>query len=198
MINKKILGTYGAERHSFNKGEVIFKQDDKPRFYYQIADGEVKMRNITQSGKEFIQRIFSQDRSFGEPPLFGDFGYPADAIALTDCSIWQLPAEKFYLLLREQPETHFKITSAIAARLYYKALMAREISFEEPRHRIKRLLQYLKHDVYKCSEAFSYEVELTRQQIADLTGLRVETAIRSIKDLEEMGEIKIVNRKIWI
>lgn len=198
MISRKLLIAFGAEYHSYMKGEVIFRQDEKARSYYQVATGEVKMRNITKSGKEFIQRIFSENRSFGEPPLFGEFGYPADAVAITDCHIWQLTAEKFFVLLKEHPEVHFKVTSAIAARLYYKAIMAQEISFEEPGHRILRLLKYLKHDVYKCNEPLTYEVELTRQQIADLTGLRVETAIRAIKDLEARGEIKIVKRKIRI
>jgi len=40
-------------------------------------------------------------------------------------------------------------------------------------------------------------VEITRQQIADLTGLRVETVIRSIKSLERKGELSIVKRKVY-
>jgi CRP-like cAMP-binding protein len=59
------------------------------------------------------------------------------------------------------------------------------------------LLDYLKFTIYKIEEPFEYEVELTRQQIADLTGLRVETVIRSIKSLEKKGKLKIVSRKVW-
>ena len=198
MISNKLLLEFGAKTHSYAKGEVIFKQNEHARFYHQVANGEVKMRNLTQSGKEFIQQIFSQNRSFGEPPLFGEFGYPADAVALTDCEIWQLPVRKFFELLKKHPEVHLKITSAIAERLYYKAIMAREISFEKPNHRILHLLQYLKNEVYQRKQKYTYEVELTRQQIADLTGLRVETTIKSIKELEARGEIKIIDRKIWI
>ena len=76
--------------------------------------------------------------------------------------------------------------------------MAQEISHEDPRHRILRLLNYLKTDIYKHTKKYSYKVELTRQQIADLTGLRVETAIRAIKKLEKEGYIKIEKRKIRI
>jgi CRP-like cAMP-binding protein len=41
-------------------------------------------------------------------------------------------------------------------------------------------------------------VELTRQEIADMTGLRVETVIRTMKAMEEKGMLKIENRKVLI
>lgn len=43
-----------------------------------------------------------------------------------------------------------------------------------------------------------YEVSLTRQQLADLTGLRVETVIRTIKNLATKKKLEIINRKIFI
>ena len=46
-------------------------------------------------------------------------------------------------------------------------------------------------------EEDGYKIDLTRQQMGDLTGLRVETVIRTIKTLEKKGELKIVNRKVY-
>jgi len=42
-----------------------------------------------------------------------------------------------------------------------------------------------------------YEVSLTRQQIADFTGLRVETVIRSVKTLEKEGSLKLIGHKVY-
>jgi CRP-like cAMP-binding protein len=42
-----------------------------------------------------------------------------------------------------------------------------------------------------------YLINFTRQQIGDLTGLRVETVIRTIKNLEKKGALKIINRKVY-
>jgi CRP-like cAMP-binding protein len=41
------------------------------------------------------------------------------------------------------------------------------------------------------------QIPLTRQQLASFTGLSVETVIRSIKNMEKNGVLKIQNRKIW-
>ncbi|MCH2225316.1 MAG: helix-turn-helix domain-containing protein, partial [Crocinitomicaceae bacterium] len=81
--------------------------------------------------------------------------------------------------------------------LYFKAIMSNEISVHESGHRILTLLDYLKNDIYKIDGKYTYKVELTRQQIADLSGLRVETVIRTMKDLESKGEIKRIDRKVY-
>lgn len=58
--------------------------------------------------------------------------------------------------------------------------------------------QYLKNEVYQHKQKLTCGLEVTRQQIIDLPGLTVETAIKSIKQLEAQGEIKIIAWKIWI
>ena len=82
-------------------------------------------------------------------------------------------------------------------RLYYKAIIASEISSQEPAHRVLRFIDYLKDDVYKVKGKYSFKVAYTRQQIADILGLRVETVIRVIKSLEKKGDVKISKRKVY-
>jgi len=197
MLDEQILYEFGAEKLFFNKGNPIFKEGQRALCYFQIAAGEVKMNNFNDDGKEFIQGIFLSGQSFGEPPLFADVKYPANSEALTDTEILRLDKEFFFKLLERHPDQHLKITTALASRLYYKAIMASEISSQEPEHRILRILDYLKKHVHNLQEPYSFAVDLTRQQIADLTGLRVETVIRASKNLEQKGEIKIIKRKVY-
>ena len=64
-------------------------------------------------------------------------------------------------------------------------------------HRILRFFDYLKNDVHKLTINSNFQIPYTRQQIADILGLRVETVIRSIKSLENKGEVKIISRKVY-
>src|SRR5690606_9055965 len=100
-------------------------------------------------------------------------------------------------LLKENPEIHLKFTRVLADRLYYKATMASGNSNENAAERIRTLIDYLKIMVHHVPVAEDFEVDLTRQQIADLTGLRVETVIRTMKKMAVNGEIKIANRKVY-
>ncbi|MFY0631256.1 MAG: Crp/Fnr family transcriptional regulator [Flavobacteriaceae bacterium] len=197
MINEELLSKYNAQLKEYSKGDLIFSENEHARYYYQIVSGVVKMNNYNDDGKEFIQGIFYKTQSFGEPPLFVDVPYPANAEALSNSSLLVLPKKSLIDLLYDNPEVHLNITEALANRLYYKAIIASEISSHEPEHRVLRFIDYLKHDVHKNEGEFTFQVDHTRQQIADLLGLRVETIIRVIKNLEKKNEVKIIKRKVY-
>ncbi len=197
MIEENLLIQFGAKLASFDKAETLFNQGDTPRYYFQILTGEVKMNNFNDEGKEFVQGFFTTGESFGEPPLFLKDTYPANAIAIISSKIYLLPREKFMGLLMANPEIHLRMTTNLARRLYYKSIMASEISSQEPEHRVLKLIDYFKTKISKTPISNKYKVEITRQQIADLTGLRVETVIRAIKALEKKGELTIIDRKVF-
>lgn len=197
MIAENLLLDFGAKKNTYSKGDQLFAEGESALNYYQVASGEVKMNNYNLDGKEFIQGFFYAGQSFGEPPLFANVKYPANAEAVSDSEVLQLHKERFLELLTAHPDIHLNITQTLAKRLYYKAIMVSEISSQEPEHRVLRILDYLKKHVHKKEGPFSYKVDLTRQQIADLTGLRVETVIRATKALEKKGELKIKQRKVY-
>ncbi|MFL9830337.1 Crp/Fnr family transcriptional regulator [Flavobacterium sp. ARAG 55.4] len=197
MIAGIILEAYGGIKKLFKNGELIFEEGNQPAYYYQIISGEVKMNNYNDEGKEFIQGIFHQDQCFGEPPLFINQAYPANAVAVTDCEIISITKNKFLELLKNNPEISLKIIKNLSQRLYYKSVMAAEISSQDPEHRILRLIDYSIEQFRFKKEEAGFLINFTRQQLADLTGLRVETVIRAIKSLEKKGCLKIINRKVY-
>ena len=197
IIDENLLLQFGARTKSYSKGTIIFNEGDVAKYYWQVQSGEVKMNNFNDEGKEFIQGIFINGESFGEPPLLLSKNYPANAVALTDAVLLQLSQSVFVELLHEHPETAIAISTRLANRLYYKSVMASEISSQDPEHRLLKLIDYLKLHVEEIPEDEKYCVTLTRQQLADLTGLRVETVIRSIKSLEKKGALIIDHRKIF-
>jgi len=199
MIKEELLIKYGATEKLFTKDEVIFSAGTHARYYYQVRTGEIKMCNHSEDGKEYIQSIFLPGNSFGEPAILGGFKFPVDAVALETSSVWILSIDNFFKLLEENPKTHLSVSKALSHRLRYKAIMASEISTENAAHRIITLLQFVKTQVYhEVDKPFTFEVKLSRQQIGDLSGLRVETVIRTLKMLEKKGAVRITNRKLFI
>lgn len=194
MIPEEVLLDYNATTVNTGASEIIFSEKKRADFFFQIKTGAVKMFNLNQNGKEFVQGIFYDGESFGEPPLLGDFKYPASAVAIQPTTLYKITKPVFFELLTKNPEIHLKFTKSLAKRLYYKATILKEISVHAPEHRILTLIDFLKS---KAGIENLYQVELTRQQIADLTGLRVETVIRAIKQLELEGEIKLIKHKVF-
>ena len=193
MIPETLLLDYNATEENLAASEIIFSVGKRADFYFQIKEGEVKMYNLNENGKEFVQGIFYEGESFGEPPLLGDFKYPASAMVVKPSILYKLSKSNFESLLKDHSEIHLKFTKSLSKRLFYKATILKEISVHPPEHRILTLIDFLKN---KDGIEPDYKVNLTRQQIADLTGLRVETVIRAIKQLEQEDEIELVKHKV--
>lgn len=197
MIAIELLEKYGALKKVYSKTSIIFEEGKLPANYYQIISGEIKMNNYNDDGREFIQGIFYKNQSFGEPPLFLNQNYPASAVAVEDSEILYLSRSNFMQLLEENPAVSLKIIENLAQRLYYKSVMAAEMSTQEPEHRVLKLIDHgIAYFNFKKDQN-GYLINFTRQQIGDLTGLRVETVIRTIKALEKKGVLKIINRKVY-
>lgn len=201
MIADNILKQYNAQLTQIRKGHVLFRAGDTASYYYQIQVGSVKMVSYSDSGQEFIQGIFGEDDSFGEPALLSDFLYPSAAIALKNTSLWRLSKNRFFDLLRQNFDIHLALDRVLCNRLKYKNLVLSEISFHDPEHRLNTIFKHIKDSLLKKSEngiSHTIEVPFTRQQLADMSGMRVETAIRTVKRMEEAGKIFIKEGKIRI
>ena len=170
----------------FARGEMIYNEGTAARYFYEVKNGEVRIVNSNDEGKDFIQGIYKAGHFFGVPSLFCDKPYPATAFANTDCELYIVPKEQFLMLLKNNYEFHFSITKMISDRLLFKAMMLQEVANEEGEHRLLKLIHYLMAQ----KEAANETLDITKQQLADMTGLRVETVIRIMKNIEDKGMIK--------
>jgi len=197
IIPREILEKKKAYFYEVKKDEYIFLEDEPASFYFQVISGTVKMSSYSESGQEFIQGVFKAGQSFGEPALFGDFPYPNNAIATENSVIARIPKDIFFDLLRENFDIHQKFNSLFSNRLRYKAILLKEISSYCPDHVIMTLLKYLR-DNSPLEHKSNFYIPYTRQQIADMTGLRVETVIRTVKQLQKEGKLEIRQHKIYL
>lgn len=197
IISRDLLAEKKAYFFEVQKDEYIFLEDESASFYFQMMSGTVKMSSYSENGQEFIQGIFKAGQSFGEPPLFGNFSYPNNAVATEKSEIARLPKDVFFELLKENFDIHWKFNSLLSNRLRYKSILLKEISSYYPDHVIMTLLKYLRDNSNEKDKQQFY-VPFTRQQIADMTGLRVETVIRAVKKLHKDGKLEIRQHKIYL
>lgn len=196
MIDIDTLLAWGAAYKKVAAGEIIFHEGSRCSFYHQLVTGKVRWVNINDEGKEFIQTIIEPNECFGEFPLFDDEPYAASAIADTDSVVIRLHYAVFHQLLKENPDLHFKFSRLLTQRLRFKFLILKELAKHNPENSISTLLHYFKqHQKNICTKC--NKLNLTRQQIADMTGLRVETVIRTMKSMQQKGELQITKGKVY-
>jgi|SRR5690554_299094 len=191
QIDLELLISFGAVFKEYEKGEVLFSEGDKASHYYQIVSGSIKMFNTNDDGKEFTQGYFSIGQSFGEPPLFIDEKYPASAMAFQHSEVVKLSKDKFLTIMDEFPQVQKQFLELMARRIHSKATSSKDIINQKPEFRIEAFLQ-------SCKKSEEKEfISLTRQEIANFTGLRVETVIRTLSKMKKKNLVEIINHKIY-
>jgi CRP/FNR family transcriptional regulator, cyclic AMP receptor protein len=196
MVDIDLLLAWGATYKKLDPGEIIFKEGAGCQFYMQLITGTVKWYNIDEEGKEYIQTILEAGECFGEIPLFDGGTYAATAVAESPTMIIRLSKPSFLHLIKDNPDIHFEFSKLLAKRVRFKFLLLKSVALQAPEARITTLISYLKKENKNiCPEC--NQLNLTRQQIADMTGLRVETVIRTMRQMHEKGALTIERGKVY-
>lgn len=196
MIDVDLLIACGANLKKIPKGNTIFSEGTTCNFYYQLVSGRIRWLNINEDGKEFIQTVIDPGECFGELPLFDDEPYAASAIADEDSVVIRIHKPVFHQLIKENLDIHFKFSRLLAQRIRFKMILLKSLAGHHPEIMINALLTYLKKENLNfCADC--NQLKLTRQQIADMTGLRVETVIRSMRQMHNKGQLLISKGKVY-
>ena len=194
-MNTDILLAYGAVVNRLKKNTMVYRQDEKARFYFQVLEGEVKTYNLSQTSKEYLHGLFGPGESFGEPSFFLDEPYPANALTTKDSVIIKVNRDVFHQILQDHPEIQMHLLRNFAQKLYDKSMAARMLNQSSPEDRIMDFLMYYKKKTSKSTQRI--QVPFTRQELASQTGLRIETVIRTLRKLSESGKVEIIEHKVY-
>jgi len=195
-IDEHLLLSHGAIFQDYEAKETIFFVGDTPRYYMQITQGSVELNNFLEDGKEVMVGLFSEGNSIAESLLFTDQLYPINCVAKTDCTLLKLDKTSFLEILRNDSALAMRALERLSADLIYYYNIQTIIAESQPVSKIKGLLDYYKaYSGIKNDHPF--KVPFTRQEIAKIVGLRVETVIRTIKKMEQDCMLAIKERKIY-
>ncbi len=201
-ISVDLLLNYGAIETKYPKNHTIFSEGETARSFYQIRKGIVKMFTYNDAGNELIMGFFTDNDSFGEPPIFGKFPYPCTAISVIDTTIMKIETENFKELIKDNFAFHLELDKILSERVSYKSFLLKEVLNESTEHKILSIIDYFKLKSIKRYEDEGrpkptfYVFPFTRNELAAMVGLRVETVIRHVRKLADLEQILIKNRKI--
>ncbi|GEJ44140.1 Crp/Fnr family transcriptional regulator [Chryseobacterium sp. ON_d1] len=196
IICEELLFSRGASLESYEAGETIFQEGTAAKYYFQIRYGTVKLNTLLEDGKEFVHGLPFDGHCFGESYLFTSHHYAVNAVAVTNCEIIRISKTRFLEILLEKPELMLEINKYTADRLHFRYMISSFLAISDPIVKLVKLFDHLKK-YFGFEDAYSFLIPYTRQQIATLTGLRVETVIRYVKKMQEQKLVKIESSKIY-
>jgi CRP/FNR family transcriptional regulator len=184
------LANLATERR-FQAGEFVFWDGDSPDWFYMVAEGRVKVSKHSSLGKEFVIAFFAPGEMFGEVAAFGNRPYPASAQAAAETRVLRIRREDLSSFIARQPEVALKIINVLGERLRDAQGRLRDIAGERVEQRLARTLLMLS---WKIGPTLPF----TRQELADMTGTTIETAIRVISRFKDEGIVRSARGKTII
>ena len=191
-INDQFIFDTQAEIKKYSKGSLIANEGNKSLYFYYLIEGELSVYNFTPEGKEFLQHKVKEKNFFGEPAVLLEKPFPGNVEVTSDfAEILKIKRENFLQYLKNNPDWCLEFTKSIAEKSIIKSNSLKNIVFLNPEDRIIK-----QFNDYKEGAEQKMVIDLTRKELSNMTGLRIETIIRTIKKMEKEGKLEIKNGKV--
>jgi CRP-like cAMP-binding protein len=176
--DRERLAAVGQIR-TYDHGDRVFDEDDPSDFFYIVVTGRVKVFKHTPSGGDVILEIFGPGGPLGAVAAYESRPYPASAEALEPASCVLFPREAFFALLEQHPTLVRGLLGSLSLRLVELTTRLAELTGGRVETRFARLFLKLADQLGKPERGGVFiSLPLSRQELADLTGTTIETAIR--------------------
>lgn len=183
----------------YEKGEVIFFENDSVKKLYLLVQGKVKLTMLSAEGKEKVLTILQEGDIFGELSLFDEDPHPLTAEVMDDARLLFIPWNEMEKMIQKRASLAIKIIEALSKKTRLLTSQVRELVFQDAAGRLSSLISRLADDFGREIEAGTViDLVLTHQEIANLIGSSRVTVTKLINRFIDEGMITIKKRKIII
>jgi len=170
------------------RGEMLFAAGDKMSACATLISGALKVSAVDREGTEQILALVHPSGFIGE--LFAPFAHH-DVVALTDSKLCTFARADIDRAI----DTYPALARALLRRAQEDLLATRNLLELTGHASAEARLAALLHDfaaavsTSPCHLANTFELPLTRGEIANMLGLTIETVSRKLGEIEELGAI---------
>lgn len=188
------------KEEAYDKGEYIFMEGDSSEWLCIVKSGEVRIMKHSSTGKDVILDLFSPHEIFGGVAVFDKKPYPATAQAMEPRTIvLKIPRNWLVSLTAKYPSMSSEAVRYFGSKLRDAHIMMKNLAVERVEKRIASVLLKLAEKVGEKDEnGVRLNMHLTRQDIAEMAGTTVETAIRVMSRFNKEDIVKSIEGKIVI
>ncbi|MBN1187339.1 MAG: Crp/Fnr family transcriptional regulator [Bacteroidales bacterium] len=179
----------------YRKGENIIKQGTYLSSIFFVTDGLAKICIEGSNGKNLIVKICSPGDFIGLIDLFSEKYNHSSVVAVSMIELYFFDAELIRNIAMTNPNfaSELLIQQSRSNELWIKKLAS--LGTKQMHGRLADALLYLSADNFLSQDIFEY---LSRSDIAELTGMSKENAIRLLSEFKNDGIISINGKKISI
>ncbi len=188
----------GATRERrFERGATVFAQGQASESVWAVKEGLVHIVRFGASGRELVAEVIPPGELFGAIVALENRPYPATAMTAEPSVVWSIPAALARDLCQKYPTLRVAILEQVASRLRSAHERLQSVALEPVEQRLARLLLTLASKLGQPCDGLAV-VSATRQELADMIGTTVETAIRLTSKWQRAGIVRAARHAITL
>ena len=177
----------------YKKGQLIYLQDQEPKFLYCLLEGTVRTYIASEDGEEMLLTTYREGSIFGEASFFDGMPRVSNAAAQTDCQIIPLNHDTVTQLFLETPSLAGAMITYLARTVRLLSRHVDTMSFQTADKRLSALL--LNHPSSRDV------IRITHEELASALSVNRVTVSRILSNFARQkllktgyGTITILNR----
>jgi CRP-like cAMP-binding protein len=176
----------------YEKDEYLFWEGEPAEWLLFVTEGQVKMIKHSESGRETILATFGPGQIVGEVGVLVGEVYPATAQALEPTGTLSLRRDDYVALVQRHPDLAWALIQELGRRLQGAHETIRSLAVERVERRVARVVLRMANTAGERLDngAVRITVQLSRQDVADMAGTVIETAIRALSKFQKQGLVE--------
>jgi CRP/FNR family transcriptional regulator len=179
----------------YKKGETIIKQGTEFTHVISFNQGLAKLNIELEVNKNIIIGIIQPSEILGGPGMFVNNRYSFSVKALTESKICLINVDIFKKMIRTNEQFSEKFFSSFSSRYVDAINRLVSITSKQMHGRVAEALLFFSDQVYYSDK---FVILLSRQELAEFTGMSKESISRILKDLNQEDIIISNGRNIEI
>jgi len=183
----------------YRKGEIIFREGAHPSGIFYIKKGKAKKYKAIEDGGEQIIYVANTGELIGYHAILSEERFPDSAAALEESIIVFIPREDFLEVLHTSTILSARLLKILSHEFTVLANGLALFSQRSVRERLALQLIVLR-EKYKMNfqPGMPVEINLSREDLANLVGTARENIIRILTEFKEEGMLKTKGRIIVV
>lgn len=196
LTNEELELLVKEKRHvHFNAGETILKQNTSASHVVCIKRGLAKIIAEGEGDKKLILRLVATHSIITGGGIFMDEIRHFTVQAVTEVECCFIDSDKIYELVSNNSRFAFELLKMNNRQNIQMLNNLVGITQKYMPGRVADLLLYLKNEIFLCNP---FDTRLSRQELADMTGMTMESFIRILKEFKTSGIIAVDGSQIHI
>jgi len=184
---------------TYDEGTYLFFAGDPPSMLYLIVEGHVALIRHSPEGRDIVLDVMRPGNMVGELAVFEGVPYSASGKALDTVKTVAIPRAKFLRMLNRYPHLAQAVIFDLTRRVRHLGDLVQSLVIDRVEQRLARiLLRLAKISGEYTEDGWLITLPLTRQDLADMAGTTVETAIRTLSRMRKEGIVDTRHGRILI